>query len=89
MSEITIVEYLKDPPSEQQLKDLITMLNISPSELIRKTEKQYKDLHLEKATGAQLIQAMIKHPILIERPIVIANGKAVIGRPPANVLRIL
>ncbi len=86
---ITIVEYLKKPLSKHQLQELITLLDISPSELVRKKEALFKELNLAKATGSQLIEAMAKHPILMERPIVITKGKAIIGRPPENVLRLL
>jgi len=89
--EPTIVEYLKTPPTTEQLSNILDMLGMEPRELIRKGETAYKENHLdnEGLSRDELIQAMVEHPILIERPIVIANGKAAIGRPPESVLDIL
>ncbi len=86
-----IVEYLKTPPSKQELKDILSMLGLSPRQLMRTHEAEYKDNGLddEKLSDDQLIDAMVSHPKLIERPIVISNGKAAIGRPPEKVLEIL
>ena len=86
-----IVEYLKTPPNAQELNDILQKLDLEPRALMRKNETQYKangldDTSLDRQT---LITAMIEHPILIERPIVIANDKAAIGRPPEAVLTIL
>jgi len=89
--EPTIIEYLNDPLSEKTLSKILKLLQLTPRELMRKKEAIYKDLQLDnpKLTEKQLLQQMIEHPILIERPIVVANGQAVIGRPPENVLEIL
>lgn len=89
--EPTIVEYLKTPPTAEQLSNILDMLGMEPRELMRKGETAYKENHLdnEGLSRDELIQAMVEHPILIERPIVIANGKAGIGRPPESVLDIL
>lgn len=86
-----VVEYLKTPPSIASLNDIIKQLGISARQLLRKGEVEYKALNLadESLTEQQLIQAMCDHPKLIERPIVIHNGKAKIGRPPEAVLEIL
>jgi arsenate reductase len=86
-----VIEYLKTPPSAGALKTLLAQLGISARELLRTKEDEYKATGLDKAgvTDAQIIAAMVKHPILIERPIVVANGKARIGRPPDAVLDIL
>ncbi len=86
-----IVEYLKNPPSAEELEDILQKLRMEPRELLRKKEADYKANGLEDISLARLalIKAMIIHPILIERPIVIANGKAAIGRPPEAVLAIL
>ena len=86
-----IVEYLKTPPSAQELRQLLSMLAIGPRDLIRRKEAEYK------ASGAdnpdlsddQLIELMVTHPKLIERPIVVSGDKAAIGRPPEQVLEIL
>lgn len=86
-----IVEYLKHPPDKAQLEHVLELLGLEPRDLMRKKERQYKEAHLDDPglTRDILIQAMIQHPILIERPIVIANGRAAIGRPPEAVLGIL
>ena len=86
-----IIEYLKTPPSIQELDDILQKLNIEPRELMRKKEAEYKANGLNNADldRQALIAAMVNNPILIERPIVIANGKAAIGRPPEAVLSIL
>ena len=87
----TIVEYLKAPPTHQQLDSLLRGLGKEPQELMRKGEAEYKEQNLadETLSRDQLIDAMIKTPKLIERPIVIAGDKVVVGRPPENVLTIL
>ncbi|OUR64229.1 arsenate reductase (glutaredoxin) [Methylophaga sp. 42_25_T18] len=86
-----IIEYLKIPPTVPQLNDIITMLNIEPRALLRKGEALYKELDLAdlSLSNEQLIDIMCRNPKLIERPIVISNGKAKIGRPPESVLDIL
>ncbi|HEC60208.1 hypothetical protein LCGC14_0519790 [marine sediment metagenome] len=86
-----IIEYLKTPPSVASLTEIINQLGISARQLLRKGEVEYKDLNLadDSLTEQQLIQAMSEHPKLIERPIVIRDGKAKIGRPPEAVLEIL
>lgn len=86
-----IVLYLDKPPTAKQLKELLSSLGINARQLLRKTEDAYKELNLvdEKLSDAALIKAMVANPKLIERPIFINNGKAVIGRPPENVLSIL
>lgn len=89
--EPAIIEYQKDPPSREELARILTLLNMEPRDLMRTKEKEYAELNLDdpSLTRAQLIETMISHPILIERPIVLAGGKAAIGRPPENVLSIL
>ncbi len=89
--EPTIIEYLKTPPTPTELKKLLTLLKLKPLELIRRKETVFKSLGLSEPhrTDNDLIKAMCEHPILIERPIVVCNGKAVLGRPPENVLEIL
>ena len=86
-----VVEYLKTPPSKTELSQILSMLGISARALMRKRESEYKDQGLDNPdlTEAHLINAMIEHPILIERPIVVTKTKAAIGRPPENVLDIL
>lgn len=86
-----IIEYLKTPPTTAQLSDIINMLTVEPRSLLRKGETLYKELALTdlSLSDEQLIDIMCKNPKLIERPIVINNGKAKIGRPPESVLDIL
>ncbi|RYY02475.1 MAG: arsenate reductase (glutaredoxin) [Gammaproteobacteria bacterium] len=86
-----IVLYLETLPTAKQLKQLLATLGISARQLLRKTEDAYKELHLddEKLSEAALIKAMVTNPKLIERPIFINGDKAVIGRPPENVLQII
>ncbi len=89
--EPAVIEYLKTPPDEQTLKRLLKSLRMAPRDLIRKGEKEYKNGGLDRAALSDdaLIRAMVKHPILIERPIVVVDGKAVLGRPPERVLGLL
>lgn len=89
--EPVIVEYLKHPLSEARIKQLLKMLNIEPRELLRKSEAEYRELRLDdpEISPASLIKAMAAHPQLIERPIVVSGGKAVLGRPPERVLEII
>ena len=84
----TVIEYLKTPPSVETLNDLLAMLGMTPRELLRKGEAVYKELNLKDTTLSDevLLTAMIENPKLIERPIVVHNGKAAIGRPPESVL---
>lgn len=86
-----IVEYLKNPPDEHELARILGMLEMDPLELMRKGEDEYAELGLEekKDDHAELIKQMLAHPILIERPIVVKDNKARIGRPPESVLEIL
>ena len=88
---IQVIEYLKNPPTAQKLKEILSLLEISPRDLMRKKEDEYKDLGLNNSalSDEDLIDSMVQHPVLIERPIVLANGKAALGRPPENVLNIL
>jgi arsenate reductase len=86
-----IIEYLKTPPSAEELDAILQKLGMEPRDLMRKQEAEYKGNGLDdEALDRQaLIHGMISHPILIERPVVIANGKAALGRPPEQVLSIL
>lgn len=86
-----IIEYLKSPPDADTLKNILTMLEMEPRDLMRKKEAAYREEGLDDESLGRddLITAMIKHPVLIERPVVIHNGRAAIGRPPESVLDIL
>jgi len=85
-----IIEYLKNPPSEAELEQILTMLGKEPEELMRKGEDEYRQfIKGHDLPRTEQIRLMVEHPILIERPIVVSNGKAAIGRPPESVLDIL
>ncbi|WP_422364620.1 arsenate reductase (glutaredoxin) [Pyruvatibacter mobilis] len=86
-----VVEYLKTPPTEDELRQVLAALGLGPRDVIRTGEAAYKDNKLsdENLSDDQLIAAMVANPILIERPIVVSGGKAKIGRPPEGVLDIL
>jgi arsenate reductase len=86
-----IVDYLASPPSIAQLDDILHRLGLEPRALMRRDEAEYAQLQLDDPalSRAQLVAAMHAHPRLIQRPIVLANGKAAVGRPPGAVLAIL
>ena len=85
-----IVEYLTTPPTAPELRDLVDKLGIAPSQLIRKQEKIYKDNFKGKELSEEeWLAAMTQYPKLIERPIVVAGDKAVLGRPPEAVKTLL
>jgi len=86
-----VVLYLETPPSAGELKKLVKQLGISPRELLRKGEDEYKehDLKNPALSDTQIIEFMAKYPKLIERPIVVKGDKAVLGRPPENVASLL
>jgi arsenate reductase len=86
-----IIEYLKDPPSEASLRELIRLLGVAPRELVRSKEPEFKQAGLDdpSCTDADIIQALARFPKLIERPIVVKGRKAALGRPPGNVIKIL
>lgn len=85
-----IVEYLKTPPNAAELERILSLLDKSPRELMRTKEAIYKELGLaDENDNAKLVTAMVNNPKLIERPIVITDNKAAIGRPPEAVLDIL
>ena len=86
-----IVLYLETPPSEARLGEILDMLAVPARDLMRRKERPYRDLGLDapSLTRAELIAAMAAHPILIERPIVVSETRAAIGRPSEKVLEIL
>ena len=85
-----VVEYLKTPPTQAEIKELLKMLGIKAVDLVRKKEPLYLEKYEgKKLTEAQLIKAMAQNPILIERPIIVKGKKATIGRPPEKVLPFL
>ncbi|ALQ55123.1 MAG: arsenate reductase [Pseudoalteromonas tetraodonis] len=89
--EPSVVEYLKTPLSHEQISTLVSQLGFnSARDLMRTKEEQYKTLNLkDENSESVLIDAMVNHPKLIERPIVVNNNKAALGRPPENVLSVL
>lgn len=86
-----IIEYLHTPPDAEQLRSILDKLGLEPRQLMRKGQSEYKAMGLDdkRLSDEQLVTAMMEAPILIERPIVLANGKAAIGRPPESVLEII
>lgn len=89
--DIEIVEYLKTPPAHEELANIVELLAIAPRDLCRKKEAEYKAAGIDNSalSDQEVMDLMIQNPKVIERPIVVFNGKAVIGRPPENVLDIL
>ncbi|SHM08622.1 arsenate reductase (glutaredoxin) [Phytopseudomonas punonensis] len=87
----TVMHYLDTPPTAAQLRDLLSKLGIAARQLLRSGEDEYRELNLANAAlgDAELIEAMAAHPRLIERPILVAGDRAVIGRPPENILELL
>jgi arsenate reductase len=84
-----VIEYLETPPSAAELKQILSMLGIGPRDLLRRKEAGEAGLNDPAMDDDALIEAMVANPIVIERPIVVNNGKAAVGRPPESVLDIL
>ncbi len=86
-----VVKYLETPPNRETIIEVLDLLDLEPRELMRKGESEYAENNLsdESLSRDQLIDALVEFPKLIERPIVIANGKAAIGRPIENIIDIL
>ena len=88
--EPNIIEYLNNPPNIKELSEICNVLQLRPSDIIRKGEKEYKELNISELNRDEdLIEEIVKHPKLMERPIVIKGEKGIIGRPPENVLKLL
>jgi len=89
--EPTIIDYQKTPPTAAELDDILIKLNKQPHELMRKGEAEYTQAGLDNPAldREAMIQGMVENPKVIERPIVLANNKAAVGRPPESVLDIL
>jgi len=88
--ETEIIKYLETPPAEEEIKAVLKMLGISARELMRTKEDIYKELGLQSVEDEEkLIEAMAAHPKLIERPVVIKDGKAAIGRPIERIIELL
>jgi len=84
-----VIEYLKTPPDTRTIRELVEKLGIKSHELLREGESEYQSLGLQDPTDEQVVDAIVKHPILLQRPIVVAGDRAAIGRPPEAVLDIL
>ncbi len=86
----TIIQYLDTPPDRATIVDLLKKLDLSPRDILRKGEDAYKEMALDNKnlSDEQLIDAIIKAPKLLERPIVVKGDKAIVGRPPENVLKL-
>ena len=89
--EFEVIQYIKQTPSVNQIKDICNKLNLKPKQIIRKGEKDFKENNLAQIIENEelLLQKMVEFPKIIERPIIIIADKAVIGRPPENILDIL
>jgi len=88
--EAEVIKYLDTPPTKEELKKVLSQLKMSPRELMRTKEEIYIELNLKEIEDEEkLIEAMVANPKLIERPIVIKDGKAVIGRPIENIIELL
>ncbi len=88
--EADIVKYLDTPPTKEELMNMLKMLGMSARELMRTKEAIYRELNLKDETDeSRLIEAMVANPKLIERPIVIKDGKAVVGRPIENIIDLI
>ena len=86
-----VIQYLKNPPSTSEIKDICLILNCEPKDIIRKGEKDFKENNIADIVNNKdlLISKMNQFPKIIERPIIIINNKAVIGRPPENIYKII
>ena len=86
----TVIDYLKNPITKRDLKKIIKLLGVSAHDLIRTKDKIYKDLYADKELSEnQCVDLLIKHPTLMQRPIIVKNNQAIIGRPAVKVLDLL
>ena len=91
-ADVPVVEYLKTPPSARELAEICTLLGMRPYDLVRRKEDLFGELKLgsiKPDDDARWYKVLAEHPALLERPIVVYKGKAAVGRPPENVLKIL
>ncbi len=88
--EVEVVEYLKTVPTADELQEVLQKLRLKPSQLLRKGERVFKELYAGQVLSEEeWLQVLLKHPVLLERPIVVSGERALIGRPPENVLPLL
>ena len=85
----TVYKYLDEHPTKEEIKKVLDMIGAKPRDIMRTKEAIYKELGLKDVDDEKLIEAMAEHPKLIERPIVIKEGKAVLGRPPQKVIELV
>jgi arsenate reductase len=88
--EVEVIEYLQSPPTVEELRRVVGLLGLAASALVRKGEAMFRDLDIDLDTLSddEVIELIIANPILLERPIVVGNGRAIIGRPPENVTQL-
>lgn len=88
--EFETIEYLKTPPTQKEIKELLKMLGMKAQDIVRKGEPLYKEKFADKKLSeSEWIKALAENPILIERPIIVKGNKAIIGRPPEKVLELI
>ena len=87
---LTVIEYIKTPPSLNEIKLIATKLNLHPQEFLRKNDAIYKELNLAEFNGSDeaLLKIIVDNPRIMERPIIISGTEAVIGRPPENIFKL-
>ncbi|MDE0816017.1 MAG: arsenate reductase (glutaredoxin) [Pirellulaceae bacterium] len=88
--EVEVIEYLLNPPTAEQLRSVVALLGLTARELVREGEVVFRDLDVDLSTLSDdaVIELIVANPILMQRPIVVGNGTAIIGRPPENVLQL-
>ena len=88
--EIEVIEYLQNPPTAEQLRNVVALLDLTARDLVREGEVVFRDLDVDLSALSDdaVIELIVANPILMQRPIVVGNGKAIIGRPPENVLEL-
>lgn len=84
-----IIEYMETPPNKRKLEEILGYLKVEPKEILRTKEGVFSELNLDLNDSNQVLQAIVDHPELLERPIICCGDKAVIGRPPEKVLELL
>ncbi len=89
--QVEVIEYLKNPPSTTELDHILQILELEPKQIVRSKEEEYKKLGLDQKNFSrkEYIDILVKHPVLIERPIVVNGNRAAIGRPPENILKVI
>ena len=87
----TVIEYIKNPLKKEALKELLDMLNVSPADIVRTSEKEFVENNLYTILGDEqkILEAIETYPKILQRPIIVHDGSAVIGRPPENIYKII